>query len=112
MTDYYSPAARLARAARERAGSGWSWENNPRQRLAMIRRVLSQKGRTCHLCGQPGATTADHVIPRKAGGRNVLENLEPAHAACNMARRDLPLADWFARHPIRRPASLAPSRDW
>jgi 5-methylcytosine-specific restriction endonuclease McrA len=110
-TDYYTPAARQARAAAERATSGWSWENNPRRRLAMIRQVLAHKGRTCHLCGLPGATTADHVVPRTQGGRNVLDNLEPAHASCNMVRKDLPLPEWFARHPLAA-RRRKPSREW
>lgn len=112
MTAYNSPAARLARAARERESSGWSWENNYAKRQAMIRLVLTVKGRICHLCALPGATTADHIIPRSQGGRNVLENLEPAHRGCNSARGDLPLDEWFAGHPRPARPVPAPSREW
>jgi 5-methylcytosine-specific restriction endonuclease McrA len=111
VTRYRDPAVRLARAARERASAGWSWENDARKRLAMIRLVLATKGRTCHLCGLPGATTADHVVPRSLGGQHTLENLEPAHAGCNMVRNDAPLDEYRRRHPIHLPA-LAPSRAW
>lgn len=109
---YYTPAARLARASRERATAGWSWENDVRKRLAMIRLVLATKGRTCHLCGLPGATTADHVVPRGQGGRHTLENLEPAHAGCNMVRRDQPLEEYRRERPLRPAPTLAPSREW
>jgi len=105
-----TPAARRSRAAAERASAGWSWETDSRRRLAMIRLVLAEKGRTCHLCGLPGATTADHVLPRSQGGQHTLDNLEPAHAGCNMVRKDRPLDEWRAAHPIR--ARLAPSRSW
>lgn len=89
----------------------WPWASQARRRLALVRLVLATKGRTCHLCGLPGATTADHIVPWSHGGPNALENLEPAHQGCNSVRQALPLAVWFARHPIRRPA-LAPSREW
>ena len=90
----------------------WDWAGNARRRLRLVRLVLTVKGRICHLCGLPGATTADHLIPWSHGGRNVLENLEPAHQGCNSARQALQLAVWFARHPVRTRPALAPSRDW
>ncbi len=42
----------------------------------------------CHICGQPGADTIDHKLPRARGGTNALPNLAPAHAACNRAKSD------------------------
>lgn len=89
----------------------WSWPGNARRRLKLVGLVLQLKGRTCHLCGLPGATTADHVVPWAHGGINAVDNLEPAHQACNSSRQDLPLRDWFAHRPVRLPA-LAPSRAW
>lgn len=38
---------------------------------------------TCHICGQPGADTKDHVIPLAAGGTNDPTNIRPAHRSCN-----------------------------
>lgn len=90
----------------------WGWSDNARRRLRLVRLVLQVKGRLCHLCGQGGATTADHVIPWSHGGRNELDNLEPAHGGCNSARQAMPLLDWFARHPVRTRPALAPSRRW
>lgn len=100
-----SPTTQVAEELRD-----WNWAGNARRRMRLVALVLAARGRTCHLCGLPGATTADHVVPWSHGGRNELDNLEPAHSGCNSVRRDLPLALWFARHPVRRPAQ--PSREW
>ena len=54
---------------------------------------LATYGTTCHLCGLPGATTADHVVPKSKGGSDALCNLRPAHAHCNYSRQDRPLTD-------------------
>lgn len=89
----------------------WPWAGNARRRLKLVGLVLRLKGTTCHLCGLPGATTADHGIPWSHGGRNTLDNLWPAHGGCNSSRNDRPLVDWFAAHPVLRP-TLAPSRAW
>jgi 5-methylcytosine-specific restriction endonuclease McrA len=86
------------------------WEGRYRQQLT--RATLRQYGRTCHLCGQPGATTADHVIPRSKGGTDALSNLRPAHFHCNRMRWDKPLSEWFAKHPLPRRSTAAPSREW
>lgn len=40
----------------------------------------------CHLCGKPGADSADHVIPYAEGGGDDVANLRPAHKACNSKR--------------------------
>jgi 5-methylcytosine-specific restriction endonuclease McrA len=90
----------------------WPWAGNARRRLGLVRLVLGVKGRICHLCGLSGATTADHVVPWSHGGRNELENLEPAHQGCNSVRQALPLAVWFARHPVATRPALPPSREW
>lgn len=94
------------------ADRDWNWAGNARRRLALVREVLATKGRTCHLCGQPGATTADHVIPWSHGGRNVLANLEPAHHGCNSARGNRSLRAWFERRPLVARPALPPSRRW
>lgn len=89
----------------------WPWPSNQRRRAALVRLVLAAKGRICHLCGLPGATSADHIIPWSHGGRNVVANLAPAHQGCNSVRQDRTLQEWFAEHPVRVP-TLAPSRAW
>lgn len=77
------------------------------------RATLDYYGRKCHLCGRSGADSADHIIPRAAGGGDGLDNLRPAHQTCNSARGDLPLAEWFRFHPILDDSADAePSRVW
>lgn len=75
--------------------------------------TLARWGRQCHLCRQPGATTADHLLPRSKGGSDDVEtNLRPAHYSCNSARGDTDLAEWFAKHPVRQRPAHPPSRKW
>lgn len=88
-----------------------NWGGREAQRLTAL--CLRVKGTVCHLCGQDGANTADHVIPRSKGGTNALANLEPAHEPCNRARGAMDLPAWFRLHPLPdRAAVLAPSREW
>jgi 5-methylcytosine-specific restriction endonuclease McrA len=105
-------AAQNARRARERATAGWSWETNGQARTRLIAQTLAVKGTVCHLCGTDGADTADHLLPRSAGGANELANLAPAHRACNTQRGTMPLTVWFARHPLPHRPALTPSREW
>lgn len=87
-----------------------AWGGRRLQRTVQL--VLEVYGTECHLCLTDGADTADHVIPRSKGGAVWdLDNLRPAHLACNLARGALDLAEWFRRHPPSRPA-LQPSRKW
>jgi 5-methylcytosine-specific restriction endonuclease McrA len=54
--------------------------------------TLETYGRTCWLCGLPGADTADHVIPVSKGGAVYdLDNLGPAHGTCNYSRGNRPV---------------------
>jgi 5-methylcytosine-specific restriction endonuclease McrA len=80
---------------------------------AFVAHVLTVKGTVCHLCRTDGADSADHITPISKGGHQfALDNAAPAHLACNKARGNLDLADWFARHPIPTRTALAPSREW
>lgn len=86
------------------------WSGRYARRLTAT--TLAAKGTVCHLCRLDGADSADHVIARSKGGPDTLDNLMPSHRACNSARGDLDLADWFARHPVPHRPALAPSREW
>ena len=44
--------------------------------------VLIRDKHICQYCGEP-ARQADHVIPRKAGGYDLMDNLVAACASCN-----------------------------
>lgn len=87
-----------------------NWGGRVAQRLVAL--TLATFGTTCHLCGRPGANSADHLIPRSRGGLDVLENLRPSHRSCNYARGNKTLDQWFAEHPLPTITSAAPSRQW
>lgn len=89
---------------------GEAWGGRRTYRLAAL--TLSTYGTICHLCATDGADSPDHVIPRSKGGGNGLDNLRPAHLSCNMARGDMDLAEWFARHPLPVRPALPASREW
>lgn len=65
--------------------------------LAITRQVLAVWGDICHLCGRPGATTRDHLIPYSHGGTDDLGNLRPAHRSCNSRRSNRAL-NGFGMH--------------
>lgn len=68
------------------------WSGRYAQRLVAL--TLAVYGRTCHLCLKPGATTADHIVPRSKGGSDAISNLRPAHGRCNYRRGDRSI-EWF-----------------
>lgn len=82
----------------------------PWQRLKA--RVIRRDGGICHLCGQPGADTADHIVPHSQGGRSVMSNLKAAHhnvaPYCNRIRGDRTIE--VARAEIL--ATTTGSDDW
>ena len=54
---------------------------------AMRLRVLEQSN-ICWLCGQAGADTVDHIVPRSIAPElaESIDNLLPAHRGCNSSR--------------------------
>lgn len=58
--------------------------NDPayRRYAALVRRTRP----LCHICGLPGADTADHITPTRRGGTNTPTNLAPAHFKCNSSK--------------------------
>lgn len=86
------------------------WGGRYAQRLTAA--TLARYGRTCHLCRQDGADSADHVRARHVSADDSIDNLRPAHQGCNSARGGMPLEQWFALHPVPRREALAPSRQW
>lgn len=60
--------------------------------------LVSQGGR-CAYCGRGLSrreATADHVIPRAAGGRTTASNIVAACAACNFAKSNKPAPRFHA----------------
>lgn len=54
--------------------------------------VLVRDGRKCGYCGKP-ASTIDHIIPRKLGGRDTYDNCVAACVRCNSKKADKLLKD-------------------
>lgn len=52
--------------------------------------LLLRDGRRCAICGRKikklDDLTVDHIVPLAKGGKNVLENYQLAHKACNEAK--------------------------
>jgi 5-methylcytosine-specific restriction endonuclease McrA len=78
------------------------------ERLKRLRpKVLEFYGTDCYLCtrpitiaadvAHPGALTLDHVVPIAQGGRDTIENLRPAHRACNEDKGERYPAWWELR---------------
>lgn len=63
------------------AGMANSLTGRPWRRTARL--VLERDDWVCHVCGQAGATTVDHLVPRHLGGTDDLSNLAAAHLGCN-----------------------------
>jgi 5-methylcytosine-specific restriction protein A len=57
---------------RQSTASGWA-----QQRDAQY--VLYRDDTRCHICGLPGATQVDHVIPINEGGADSVDNKAPIH---------------------------------
>ncbi|MCK9497119.1 MAG: HNH endonuclease [Dehalococcoidia bacterium] len=51
-----------------------------------VAKVIARDRGVCHLCSQPGADTADHVVPRARGGSDDEANLKAAHQSCNQRK--------------------------
>jgi 5-methylcytosine-specific restriction protein A len=68
----------------DRNGSTRAWRR--------IRARILKVSDVCHICGQPGADSVDHVIPLAGGGTNDPSNLRPAHhlaePRCNLRKGD------------------------
>lgn len=53
-------------------------------------------GNNCHLCGDPGADSIDHILPVSKGGRDYWWNLAPAHLSCNVRRGNRDVGEYKA----------------
>jgi 5-methylcytosine-specific restriction endonuclease McrA len=61
-------------------------------------RVLKRDGYICQICGtDEGEMHVDHVIPRKAGGDNSMENLRVLCKSCNLRKGALNDGVFLAR---------------
>lgn len=65
-------------SALSKTGSTYLWRQ-------IRERVLTRDMHTCYYCGQE-ANTVDHVIPRRLGGDDSLDNLVAACKRCNYSK--------------------------
>ncbi|MBI0474237.1 HNH endonuclease [Sphingomonas sp. MA1305] len=63
---------------------------------AKLRQMAFERdGECCGYCGtEAGPFEIDHIVPRAAGGENVLENVIVACQSCNRAKRDRQGEEW------------------
>lgn len=81
------------------------WEGSTRRQRTIsgsrqqkrAKRILTLHQRRCHICGLPGATEADHVIPLAEGGADDETNLRPAHPWCHRKKSSTEAARGRAR---------------
>lgn len=75
--------------------------------------VVERYGFDCYLCGTPIDMSAsravgdedwyfglhiDHVIPKKLGGTDDIENLRPVHGVCNLKKSEAPLIEHLKKY--------------
>ena len=84
------PAEPLALTSKQ--GAAMPARTGRRWREHIVPRVIRRDRGICHLCGQPGADTADHILPVSLGGTDALDNLAAAHHnPCNIIRGNRPV---------------------
>lgn len=91
-----------------------------RWREHTVPHIIRRDDGICHICGQPGADTADHIIPWSKFPPDAktdadrLGNLAAAHAACNRIRGDRSIT-WARAEVAKRMGLTAKSTvgwDW
>lgn len=55
-------------------------------RWKRIRRIILNRDPICMACGVEAATVADHITPKRKGGKDTLENLQGLCASCHSAK--------------------------
>lgn len=77
-------------------GGTWRWRNVIRPA------ILNRDAGMCWICGEGGADSVDHVLPRAQGGTDDPDNLKAAHMGCNNRRGNEP----------NTTGPVVPSRKW
>lgn len=85
-------------------------QTNGWQRQADSKRILAEHDGICHVCGKPGATIVDHVIPMAEGGPDDDSNKRPIHPIpCHRRKTAVEAARGRKRKGTRRrPAERHP----
>jgi 5-methylcytosine-specific restriction endonuclease McrA len=87
---FHDDAGRPLASIRSRAWHEWQLRREGRTLNAEQREaVIARDGYVCGLCGgvvEPTDVHIDHIWPRSLGGSNALDNLQVAHASCNLSK--------------------------
>lgn len=75
------------RRAKERARGTRTSRGYDNNWLRLSRNAIAQHP-YCSRCRSTEDLTADHIVPKAQGGRNVLSNVEVLCRSCNSAKRD------------------------
>lgn len=93
--------------AHKRRPSGYT---QPADWKRTVARIIRRDGALCHVCGKPGATSADHVVPVSEGGGHDDGNLRAVHPApCHAAKTEAERRRAITRRARRRPARRNPN---
>jgi len=99
---------------KSRGRSNWGREKSlqkPEFRPWQVRFILNRDHGICHVCGEPGADQADHVIPLAEGGAHHTDNGAPIHGSpCHETKTREEAARGYARHraQLRLPPEPSP----
>jgi 5-methylcytosine-specific restriction protein A len=65
-----------------------AWKNDTRRGWRRKRQmVLDRDSHTCQRCGQSeGSMHVDHIVPRRLGGLDLIENLQTLCQFCNLSK--------------------------
>lgn len=94
------------RRLRRKLGIGRSKYGNIRRKLRVLRQIaFDRQGGRCYYCDvvmvmpkkgamYPNTATADHLLPKAAGGADVEHNIVAACQSCNNAKGDKDLVEF------------------
>ena len=75
----WQPPRRVRTDATDRSYGTQAWRKTAAE-------VIRRANGICALCGQSGADTADHIVPKREGGTDELGNLRAVHRGCHNER--------------------------
>ena len=64
-----------------------SWKEDSRKGWRRIRERVIARDQCCQACGQSeGAMHVDHILPKRLGGSDMMENLQLLCQSCNLRK--------------------------
>ena len=78
-----------------------NWQK-PKNWANLQQQVIARDTGVCYICGKPGATEVDHVVPLSAGGTNALFNLKAIHSSCHAKKTQKDIKKILAESKAKR----------